>query len=79
MLKKNPMTFPPILLLLDVIGTVLLGLGLAKYFGNVDVLPLSWRFDNYESVLIGAGAALTLPLMAYMVKQAMRAGKADHH
>lgn len=67
---KNSKFFPPVLLILDVIGAVLLGLGLAKYFANVDVIPVSWRFENYGPVLIGIGAALMLPFMVHVIKKA---------
>ena len=68
MQEKKLVFFPPMLILLDIIGTVLLGLGLAKYFANVDVIPVSWRFENYGPVLIGIGAALMLPFMAHVIK-----------
>ena len=70
MQEKNPLFFPPIVLILDIIGTVLLGLGLAKYFANVDVIPLSLRFENYGPVMIVIGAALMLPMMAHVIKKA---------
>ncbi|MDH3515096.1 MAG: DUF1418 family protein [Gammaproteobacteria bacterium] len=76
--KKHSMTLPPMLLILDVIGGVLLGLGLAKLFADVDILPASWRFENYEYVMIGVGAALILPLIVHVVKQAGSATKAGH-
>ena len=70
MQEKIPMFFPPVLLVLDIIGTVLLGLGLAKHFANIDVIPASWRFENHGPVLIGIGAALMLPIMAHVIKKA---------
>ena len=73
--KNNLTPLPPVLVLLDVMGVIFLGIGLAKFFANVDVLPAAWRFDNYESVLIGAGAALMLPLMVHLVKRVVGTGK----
>lgn len=70
MQEKNPLFFPPALLILDIIGTVLLGLGLAKYFANVDVIPASLRFEGYGPVMIGIGAALMLPFMVHVIKKA---------
>lgn len=62
--------FPPTLIFLDIIGTVLLGLGLAKYFADVDVIPVSLRFDYYGQMFIGMGAALILPLMVHVGSKA---------
>ena len=53
MQDKKPTLLSPALILLDIIGTVLLGLGLAKYFANIDVIPESMRFENYAPILIG--------------------------
>ena len=60
---------PPTLIVLDMIGTVFIGLGLAKYFANVDAIPVQLRFANYELVFIGAGAALAAPLFVHFVKK----------
>ncbi|MCR4347752.1 MAG: hypothetical protein NUV55_11205 [Sulfuricaulis sp.] len=68
--EKNSLLFPPVLLILDIIGTALLGLGLANYVAGVDILPASWRFDHYGPVFIGIGAALMLPFMVHVIKNA---------
>ncbi|MHB8535673.1 MAG: DUF1418 family protein [Sulfuricaulis sp.] len=76
--EKNSMFFPPVLLILDIIGTVLLGLGLAKHFAHIDVIPATLRFENYGPVLIGVGAALMLPIMVHIVNRAKN-GAQDRH
>lgn len=58
------------LIILDAIGTVLAGLGLAKYFGGIDVLPASLLLDKSGLMLIVIGAALMLPMMMWIVKRA---------
>jgi hypothetical protein len=64
--KNEAPTIPPNLLMLDVIGMILIGIGLAKYFGGVDVLPAEVRFEDYGVVLILAGLALSLPAMLHL-------------
>lgn len=40
----------------------LAGLGLAKQFANIDVIPSQLRFDNYGLVFIVVGVALMMRL-----------------
>jgi len=75
MQEKISMFFPPVLLILDIIGTVLLGLGLAKYFADIDIFPAPWRFDHYGPAFIGIGAALMLPIMVHVIKNAAAGGR----
>lgn len=58
------------LLLLDVVGTVLFGLGVAKKFSGLETLPKNLQFDNYEVVLIVFGLFLMLPYMLNMFARA---------
>lgn len=71
--QKSP-SLAPAIIVLDVIGTVLFGLGLAKIFADVDALPVGLRFERYELVLVGAGAALMLPFFVRLLKDAFGAG-----
>jgi len=55
------------LLALDVIGSVLLGLGLAKKFANLDLLPTAFQLD--ATWMIGLGVLLMLPFFLSMTGQ----------
>ena len=69
MVTKNIQTLPINLLVLDIIGSILIGLGVAKYFGNVDVLPEKFQFENYWVVLILVGALLMFPMLLHYIKK----------
>jgi multisubunit Na+/H+ antiporter MnhG subunit len=58
------------LLLLDLVGTILFGLGVVKKFSGLDTLPKSLQFDNYELVLIVFGIFLMLPYVLNMFARA---------
>lgn len=69
--QEKRLLFPPKLLLLDFVGVLLAGLGLAKLFANVDVIPEQFRFDNYGLIFIVVGFALMVPLVYHVVSTAM--------
>ena len=54
-------------MVLDGIGAVLIGLGLAKYFGKVDVLPPNLVFKNYSVYFIITGAIMMLPAIIHII------------
>jgi hypothetical protein len=60
---------PPKLIILDAIGTVLLGLGLAKQLADVDFLPSQYQFEGYSVVLVGVGLAFMLPIIIHLVRR----------
>ena len=60
----QPLKFPPWLLILDVIGTVILGLGLFGQFGGENF------FSPFAIPMIIVGALLMLPLMVFLVTRA---------
>ncbi|TQV72965.1 hypothetical protein FLL45_16000 [Aliikangiella marina] len=62
------MKIPPLLVLLDVIGMVFIGIGLADYFGAIDWLPQSIRFEFIGFVLIFLGFLMTTPLIVWVIK-----------
>jgi hypothetical protein len=64
MVQENT-TFKPSLslVLLDIIGTSLLGLGLAKKFVGLDFLPAGFAFDQTGWICIIAGIVLMLPML----------------
>ncbi len=61
---SNPLKFPPWMLILDVIGTLIFGLGL---FGQVGGDNL---FSPFAIPLIIVGALLMLPLLVFLVTRA---------
>jgi hypothetical protein len=65
--QEKKLLIPPRLLVLDLIGMHMVGLGLAKYFSNVDVILDQLRFENYGLVFIAVGFALTTPALLHII------------
>jgi hypothetical protein len=61
---SQPLKFPPWLLILDVIGTLILGLGLFGQFGGNNL------FTPFAIAMIIIGALLMLPLLIFLVTRA---------
>lgn len=47
---------------LALLGIVLVGVGVARYFLGIDLLPEVWRFDGYWIICIAVGVLLTIPV-----------------
>lgn len=62
------MKLPIHILILDLLGCVLVGLGMAIAFANVNFLPASMRFENDGEVYIAVGVALTLPAVLFIAR-----------
>jgi hypothetical protein len=71
--KSTPI--PLKLIILDTIGVILAGLGFAKYFGGIDVLPASLLLDQSGLSLIVIGTALMLPMMVWVIRRAKSSEK----
>ena len=56
------------LIALDMIGVVLLGLGMAKYFAGVDVVPTALLLDESGLSLMLVGGLLMLPMMWHLIR-----------
>lgn len=65
---SQSLKFPPWLLILDVVGTLLLGLGLFGQFGGDSL------FTPFAIPLIIIGALLMLPLMIFLVTRVTNRG-----
>ena len=65
---SEPLKFPPWLLALDVVGTVILGLGLFGQFGGENL------FSPFAIALIIIGALLMLPLLVFLVTRVTNRG-----
>ena len=63
-------SIPVWMLVLDVIGTVLVALGLYKSFTNTDLLPDFLRFGNDHLVFLFVGVILMVPFNVHMITQA---------
>lgn len=55
-------------IMLDMLGLTLLGLGLAKLQVNLDFLPIALRFENYAWVFVIGGIALMMPTAILIIK-----------
>lgn len=56
------------LLLLDLVGCVLLGVGLFEKFSGPQLIPEANRFPHYEIYLIVFGFLLTIPFVVSVIK-----------
>lgn len=65
-MDKPTFKMPLALVVLDGLGAALLGLGAAKYFANIDILPVKLQFESYAIVLMFAGGLLMLPMLTYV-------------
>jgi hypothetical protein len=70
MRTKTTLTIPPRLLMLDVVGVILAGLGLAERFAGTDLVPAELRFADYDIVMIVVGVLMMVPLGRYVLKAA---------
>lgn len=71
---KQGIRIPLSLIVLDVIGAAAAGIGLASYFGGIELVPAPFRFAHYDAVLIVAGMALMMPLVYHLLTQALARG-----
>lgn len=67
MSEPRKLSIPLRLIIMDAIGAVLLGVGVAELFADTNLIPESWRFENYALVMIILGIALMLPIITYML------------
>ena len=73
---KKVFKLPLSLIALDVIGAILVGLGMAKMFAGIDLLPAAFQLDEKGWTLIVVGALFMLPLMLhFFVKMREQAEK----
>ena len=64
-MAQEKITFKPSLgiVVLDAIGALLLGLGLAKKFAGLDILPASLLLDDTGMTFVIVGILLMLPML----------------
>ena len=73
MQAKPAVQTPLKLIILDAVGAILAGLGMAKYFAGVDVLPPALLSDESGLSLIVIGVLMMLPMMGWVVARAKSA------
>lgn len=66
---------PPLSLwVLDLLGSMLLALGIADHFGDKSLVPAALQLPGYGIVLMVLGAALVLPYIVWLIRR-QRAAK----
>lgn len=68
--NKHQTKLPLGVLALEFLGTALMGLGLAKKFGGLDLVPAISQFDESGWLLIIAGFLLTIPHVLHILGKA---------
>jgi hypothetical protein len=63
---------PARLIVLDVIGALLLAIGLLKVIAGMELLPQSLRFEGYGFACMVGGVMLMVPLMVHVVVHVAR-------
>ncbi|KRT54170.1 DUF1418 family protein [endosymbiont of Ridgeia piscesae] len=69
--QERQIKLPPQLLLLDMLGAILMGVGLADWLANTSLVPESMRFENYDIVMVVVGGLMMLPPLIYIVRTAL--------
>ncbi len=62
----------PHLLILDILGTVLLAVGLAELVAGLALIPAPLRFTGAQWICVILGILLLLPLPVSLVKRAQQ-------
>lgn len=70
--KPASMKLPPILLVLDLMGTAIVALGLFELYADPGWFPPALQFRHYPWVLIAIGVALMLPALVFLMRAAFR-------
>ena len=69
MLKENSAIKIPVpLLVLDIIGAILLGLGLAEWFADTGLVPERLQFESCYIAMVICGVLFMLPLIIHIVR-----------
>jgi len=67
MTEENKISFPLGTLILEFIGSVLMALGFAKQFADIELIPVISQYDVSGWLLIGVGFLLTLPFVFFIL------------
>ena len=77
MKESSAFKIPVSLLVMDFIGAILLGVGLAEWFAETGLVPERFQFERYYIAMVICGALLMLPMIVHIVKMAAARGR--HH
>lgn len=64
--EKKAFKLPFSLIALDTIGAIFIGLGIAKMYAGLDLLPVAFQLDEKGWAFIVIGALFMLPLMLHL-------------
>ncbi len=67
--KNNKFKMPMWMIILDGIGSLILGLGLAEYFANVGLVPEILKVDGYAIKIMIVGGVLYIPASLFFLKK----------
>lgn len=56
----------------DVVGAILAGLGLAEHFAGTDFVPKALQFENYDIAMIVVGFLMMTPLVVSRIQHARK-------
>jgi len=65
--EQKKFKIPFRLIVLDAVGAILLGLGVAELFANTNLVPGFLRVENYALFMIIFGVAMMLPMVTYIM------------
>ncbi|MEN8131604.1 MAG: chemotaxis protein [Pseudomonadota bacterium] len=68
--ERRKIDIPIPLLVLDIIGAILVGLGLAEWFAATNLVPEPLRFDGYYIAMVVVGGLLMFPLLFHVLRAA---------
>ena len=71
--EKKSLLIPLDLIVMDAFAMIFIGLGAAKLFADVDIVPKFLRFDGYAIGFIVAGVMLAMPMMTHIIRMAKAA------
>ena len=75
-LKENSaLKIPLPLLVLDLLGAIVLGLGLAEWFADTNIVPVQLQFENYYIFMVICGVLFMFPLILHIVKSSLARGR----
>ncbi len=70
-MHKNRIRPPLHLLIVNAIGSLLFGLGLAEYIDAIRLVPAAWQFEHFALVMLVVGAVMMAPLTLFLVRAAL--------
>ncbi len=75
--EAKKIKIPINLLVLDFIGAILLGLGLAEWLAETNLVPEALRFDNYYIAMVICGGILMFPASVHILRIASGRGSRE--